>query len=261
VKTLLLFSLLATAVTTAYADSQVFTGTSGNLAASATFNLVANTLTITLANTATISPGTSAGVLTGVFFDLTGNPTLTPVSALLPSGSSVIQTASCSVRSCSGVTNVGGEFSYAAGGLASLTGTDRGISSAGYLNANTSFGNFGGLNYDGPSSGALNGAEFGIVNSGFVPFSGNSGLDGDALIQDRVVFTLTGVSGLTAADVSNVFFTYGTTQPGEPSFRGTSTGFPSAVPEPSSVLLFGTLAGLLFRKLTPQMRKSTRRES
>jgi hypothetical protein len=247
-KTLLLCSLLA-AVPAAYADSQVFTGSSGNLAASATFNFSGNTLAITLSNTATISPTTTAEALTGVFFDLVGNPTLTPVSALLTAGSSVIQTSSCGVQACSGITNVGGEFSYAPGGLGSLAGDDRGISSSGYLNTNTSAGNFNGLNYDGPSNGSLDGADFGIVNSGFVPFSGNSGMDGDALIKDKVVFTLTGVSGLTASSVSNVFFTYGTSQPGEPSFAGTSQGFLNPIPEPSSFLLFGTLAALLGQRL------------
>jgi hypothetical protein len=250
-KTLVLCSLLVGLVPVAYADSQVFTGSSGNLSASASFDFSGSTLTLTLANTAAINPGTTAGALTGVFFDLKGNPTLTPVSALLPTGSSVIQAGACGVRSCSGITNVGGEFGYAAGGLSSLAGTDRGIASAGYLNGNIgNGGNFGGLNYDGPSNGSLNGADFGIVNSGFVPYSGNNGMDNDALIQDRVVFTLTGVSGLTAADVSNVFFTYGTSQPGEPSFSGTSQGFPgSQVPEPASIVLFGTVAAIVCRRL------------
>ena len=230
----------------AQADLATFNGTgtggNSNLKAQAIFNFSGNTLTITLSNTATVNPISTAGALTGLFWDLTGNPTLTPVSALVAPGSTLIQSANCNVN-CTGVTNVGGEFSYAAGGLSSLAGDDRGIASAGYLNANTSAGNFNGTNLENPNS--LNGGEFGILPASFVAFSGNGGLDGETMIRNSVIFTLTGVNGLTASSVSSVYFTYGTSQPSEPNFPGTLVPPQgSTVPEPTSMMLFGTVAAI-----------------
>src|SRR5262245_65577780 len=53
-----------------------FTGSSGNLSASATFEVVGNNLQITLTNTSTFETNVPADVLTAIFFDIDGNPTL-----------------------------------------------------------------------------------------------------------------------------------------------------------------------------------------
>ena len=131
----------------------VFSGSSGGLSASASFTISGTTLTILLTNTDTASgacaPVDSASVLSGLFFNL-GTATFTPSSATVYTGAesgviqqgSIIQTANCDQTSCSGQTNIGGEWSYATGGASWLTGTTQGLSSSGYLGSNTSSGNF-----------------------------------------------------------------------------------------------------------------------
>ena len=52
------------------------------------------------------------------------------------------------------------------------------------------------------------------------PYSGNGGLDNNALIEGTVKFVLNGVSGFTEADIKNVYFTYGTSA-GENTVPGT----------------------------------------
>ena len=81
---------------------------------SAIFDITGNDLTITLRNTSPSNSGQDVpgSTLTGLFWDFTGNPNLTPFSATVASGS-IIGT-SCSPGNCTGVTNVGGEFGYQA---------------------------------------------------------------------------------------------------------------------------------------------------
>lgn len=207
---------------TAQATSITFTGSgtgpgSISVTALATFDISGNTLTITLQNTSPSNNGQDVpgSTLTGLFWDLVGNPTLTPVSATLPTGSSIIQSGTCTA-SCN-TTDVGGEWGYGTAVTGSMpTGASRGISSSGYLTTGLggNIGNFNngsaGADLDNPNS--LDGINFGIISAapGFNPNGGNGGLDSEPLIQDTVVFILTGVSGLTTAAISHVSFQYGT---------------------------------------------------
>ena len=222
------------------------TGVSGAaISASADFTINGNALTIILTNTA-LADNTTGGdpqdvpgnTLTGVFFDLTGNPSLTAGSATIAAGS-MVQGVQCSIGPCDGTTtDVGGEFRYDAGAFPG--GADRGVAGAGYIGGAANFP--GALNLDGEA--AVNGINFGIISAdpSFLP---NGGLASVPLIKNSVTFVLTGVSGLTENDISKVSFQYGTsiTEPRLP---------PSKTPEPGTLLLLGggLAAATLIRKHT-----------
>lgn len=181
-----------------------FGATSGNLAASATFEVVAGKLQVTLTNTSPSDVMVPADVLTGVFFDVAGvGPTLTPVSAILGIGSNVF------FGSTDPGSVVGGEWAYAASLSGAPNGATRGISSSGLGLFGS--GNFPGSNLQGPAS--VNGLQYGITSAGDNTATGNTPVTGtNALIKNSVVFTLSGIGAdfSPSAVIGNVSFQYGT---------------------------------------------------
>jgi hypothetical protein len=223
--------------------SVMFSATGSGLSAQATFTITetagsTNTLTILLSNTDAQGDNfTSSQILTGLFFNLGTAAFVKPaeLGATLPSGSSVDQFENCTV-SCQGATNVGGEWGYAFAGSGfnpAVVGANQGVGSAGYLGGPSTL--FGGTNYEGPPSGSLNGAEFGIVPDGWTG-TGNGGVQNDALIEGPVKFVLIIPDGLTEAMISNVYFTYGTSF-GEMTLTGTTGNV--SIPEPGTLALMG----------------------
>jgi len=210
---------------------------SGNLAASAQFTLNTGTgeLTLVLTNTSGADVLAPADVLTALFFGVTGNTALTPVSAVLSGGSTVFFGAN-------GGGNVGGEWAYGNSLAGAPGGLNDGISSAGL---GTLFGqaNFNGSNLDGST--ALQGINYGILSAGDNTANGNPSVTGNfPLIKDQVTFTLSGAG--SNLSITGVAFQYGG------SLTDTCIGDclpPQLAPEPSSVLLLGSgLAGLAFLK-------------
>lgn len=218
----------------AQATPITFSGSSGNLSASATFDTSGTHLIVTLTNTSTSDVLIPANVLTGLFFDVVGVGALTPTSALLDAGSTVFF----------GPTNggnVGGEWAYHSGLLAP-GGATEGIYSSGFgLPANA--GNFGGSNLQGPVG--LDGLQYGITSAVDNPATGNTPVTStNALIQNSVVFTLSGLPdgfALNVDTVTNVSFQYGTalSAPNIPGECDEGCTPITEVPEPTTLTILG----------------------
>lgn len=184
-----------------------FSASSGNLAASVSFDTSGTDLLVTLTNTSTADVTVQNQILTAVFFDVAG-----PVLTLNPStGSAVLGGGSTVLFGSTDPGNVvGGEWQYLAGiGGDAPHGANYGISSAGF----GIFGspNFPGSNLQGPN--AINGVQYGITSAGDNPSTGQPAVSGsNALIQNRVVFTIPGLPfGFDpSVAISNVNFQYGT---------------------------------------------------
>jgi len=237
----------------ARADSVTFSGTSGTLSAGVSFTVSGNNLVVTLTNTSAADVLVPANVLTAVFFSISGNPSLTRVSAIVPEGNQVLFAPSgqCTTGPC----NVGGEWAYARGLSGAPLGANSGISSSG-------LGVFGpsdifppAINLQGPLS--PGGLQYGITSAGDNPNTGNSAVAytnsggkhpttspaSNALIQNVVVFTLAGLppNTLLLGRITSVSFQYGTALD-EPNVTGSCitgcTPPPTPVPEPGTLALF-----------------------
>jgi PEP-CTERM motif len=220
------------------ARAAVFTYTSAG--ASVTFTTSATQITVHLVNTDgdALQP---TDILTAVFFSCTGCGTLTPVSAIT-SGDTYLGS---SVLLASG-SSVGTEWEYLAG--LNQYGQTAGISSTG-------LGIFGNGNFA-PGGDALDGPGWGIVSASDNPATGNGGVTGVPVTHDDVNFVLscsTNCSGATFG--TSVTFQYGTALT-EPSVGGTGPGGQNLVPEPTSLLLFGSgLAMTAYRARRKKLQK------
>ncbi|HXI85181.1 MAG TPA: XDD4 family exosortase-dependent surface protein [Verrucomicrobiae bacterium] len=222
--------------------------------ASATFSLslsgTTTNLLVSLTNLAKYKPNDPQDILTAVFFSLTGDPTLTKVSALLNAGSVGVKNGS-TLTVPGGV--VGGSWAYAAGLSGAPGGANEGISAAG-------FGLFGSANLfpgaalpgDGSTPGGLGGGLTTATDDGS-KYKG--GLTGRPFIKDSAVFTLGAVpASFTLSGISGVSFQYGTTLGTEPNLPGI------LIPEPSAVML-AILGIVLLGLINRQRRAHSRRRS
>jgi hypothetical protein len=233
----LALTTLAAAATPAVSDPITFSGSSGGLAASVTFNVVAesNTLIVTLTNTSSGDVLVPTDVLTALFFTL-NDTTLTRDSAVLAPGSTVFFDPQG--QPAGGV--VGGEWAYRTSPALPYSANHM-ISSSG-LGLVGQFDRFPGDDLEFPV--APDGLQYGLLSAGDNPLTGNAPVTGDnALIRNAVVFTLGGLDcdSVAACGIGEVTFQYGTGLT-EGSFSGQSNG---TVPEPGTVVLLGLgLSGL-----------------
>jgi len=188
----------------AYAVPTSFTCASGNLLATVDFEIVAGDLEITLTNNSPNDVLIPVDVLTGTFFNIVGDPALTPMSAVL-FGGSVVRFDPVPIPP-GGV--VGGEWAYRSS-LGGPNGENQGIGAAGF----GLFGpadNFPGPDLDPPTN--VDGLMYGILSTGDNLVTGNTPVTGgQPLIQDSVKFTLGNIpGGFSINDISDVFCQYGT---------------------------------------------------
>ena len=218
---------------TCYTVTGSVAGPNGTLSAQAIFQINgSNELVITLSNTAAADVLVPAEILTGIGFTLDG-VTLTPVSAKLSNGSTVVYDPDG--QPAGGV--VGGEWAYASG--IDFHGAEEGISSAG-------LGLFGNANFPGAdlsSPQAVNGLNYGILSVGDNTATGNSGVTGSGgQVKDTVKFKLAmsgTVSDLPGA-LSDVVFQWGT------ALNEPHTNTP--IPGTAALLGLGALGFVVFRR-------------
>jgi hypothetical protein len=209
------------------------------LKASATFVVSNLELVVTLSNVGTTDPRSPADILTGVFFNIVGDPHLTPASATIGAGSTII-----GQRLPLGFDgNVGSEWAYT--NHLSYIGAN-GIDNEGISSTKLSWFKkkdlFPGDKIKGTSP--LSGAQFGITTLNDIMSNDQGGIKNKGLVQNTMVFVFEGLpSNFTASDISDVNFQYGTSIK-----AGTDvTGFlVTQIPEPSviSLVLVGLLGAL-----------------
>lgn len=214
--------------------------TSQPLDAVATFQINGDQLRIGLVNTSRSDVLAPAELLVGVYFDLAGDPELTPVAAFLRDDSVVLFPPGTDVAGTplTGGTypggDVGAEWAYNPKLCGIPSGATQGVCSwgmGGVFGNRHRFDKVG--NLQGPKG--PDGPQYGITTAADDPTTGNpevtggAGHEGEeaggALIQHAVIFVLEGLpEGFTLADISNVGFQYqgitfvpGTVAPGPPA--------------------------------------------
>jgi hypothetical protein len=210
----------------------VWEASSGNLTAQSSFRIISTDLEVTLTNTSAADVQQTSDVLTGVFFNLSGGSDLSPVSAIIAPGSTVL----FGTTDPGGV--VGGEWGYknkAAPGFSS------GISTS-HHNGFGPHTTFPGSNLVGSIN--TGGVEYGITSSGDNPATGTSTVTGaDPLIRNSVVFRLGGLpSGFDLSQINAVQFQFGTSS-STPSLNATGP-----IPAPSTLITFIAGAALCRRR-------------
>jgi hypothetical protein len=216
------------------------------LAASATFSVSNLDLVVTLSNTGTFNPVVANDILTGIFFTINGDPKLTPDSAEVAPGSSVIGRT----MPAGFAGDVGSQWAYRNDLVGAPNGTDEGISTTSLrwfaprdLFPNKKIRGFG----------SFNGISFGLTTLNDLPGNDRGGLKNQPVIQNSVVFTFSGLPvDFSLSDISHVTFQYGT------DLRAPELEtMVNDVPEPTTIALVvaGLLGALAARKLATETKR------
>jgi hypothetical protein len=203
--------------------------TNKTLNASVTFTVKNLQLIITLSNTATYDANDSADVLTGIFFKLDEDLSLTQNSALLGSDTAIKDRPGISGPGM----NVGEEWAYRNDLTGMTNGANEGIAIASLKEFGKRY------HFSGPKLGSSGGVKYGVT-TGFDGLGNDkSTIKHQQLIENTVVFTMGGLpTNFTLADISNVNFQYGTDLNND-NLAGTISGSSGGpvIPEPNTIVL------------------------
>lgn len=205
------------------------TATSGLRSASAVFTLTGSSLQVELTNNGTrptLVGNDSIYVLTALFFTVPSPVTLTPVSAVLGSGSSLV-TNGMSVNASELASNwVSNSLGISSTGLGLFGGGDKSFAA------------------DNAIAGGHGSPSWGIGGAGFVP---GNGAGNNPYVVNKMVFTLSVDGSLDLGLITGFGFQYGTSL-ADPLISPLSAG-PLPVPSPAASLAGGAaLATLLARR-------------
>lgn len=209
----------------AFAGPITYNFSNGGRSASVTFSMSGSDLVVDLSNTSLSDALVPTDILTGVFFEIVGNPLLGTISAKVNAPNEVYDGGSNTIIT-PGDRIVGGEWAYK-NSIVAVPPNNEGISSAGL----TIFGPgdlFPGPDLEPPPS--PDGVQYGITTAGDNLLTGNAGISNTGLIKSAVQFKLSGFVGEPDAMIAGAFFQYGTALD-EPGFQG------GDIPEPSSLAL------------------------
>ncbi len=203
-------------------------------------------MVVTLTNTATAGVSDPSGILTGIMFNSVDDATLNPLSAVLgPTSTVVVNGEMVDGDVTSPANEVGGEWAYN-GNLDESEGDDTPLGATQGIGSTGLDGIFGSANGDnlyfadpalhnlqGPEN--VNGMQYGILGEGGLASQHSGGLDNNSFVQNQIIFTLSGLSGIGDADayiagISDFSFHYGTDY--------------VSIPEPATMLFF--IGGLIF---------------
>jgi hypothetical protein len=209
----------------------MFAGSLGSLAASAEFTLDGDDLKIHLVNTSLTPVGDNPNVLTGIYFDLAGNPALTAGSVALDATSFYTNTSNNSVA-----LPLGDHWAYGSG-----TGGDKPAGYGFYGVGACGFGIFGPHQTFTGNGGSPSGVNYGLISE--MSASASNGFKNQGpQIGSGIDIILNGALS-ELPDITNVRFQYGSSTTTETSFIAVR------VPEPhTAVLLLSGAVGLAFRR-------------
>jgi hypothetical protein len=253
----------------ARAASITFTATDGaSKSASAAFSVSGGVLKIVLTNTSNSDTLVASDLLTGVYWSMTGAPTLSVETVLLTSGSAAHKGSTTFPIAGS---DVSGEYAFKAtagaagahtgGNFADWSGATFGVSSSGISASGSGDGVFSAADLFNSSKNLNNsppspdGPDFGLATKGDKLATGLTAIP---LIKDSVTITLQLPAGYTnfnpSTGIGNVWFQYGTSTSDERISSGNVivSGAPSLVPLPNAVWMglstLGTLGLLGLRR-------------
>jgi hypothetical protein len=182
----------------------------GTQSGTVTFDVSGQNLIVTLTNTSAVPASRATDVLTGIFFDVAGDPALHAVSADI--------CAACTLTTSEGVLGLGADPKSVAGewGYQHKTGLDYGANyglsavSAGGRFLDTSL--IGGPFSNQYGEAGPAGIDYGVTT--MPPGGDHTSIAATPLISNQVIFTLAGLPAnfdLSAVDaISHIQFQYGT---------------------------------------------------